>query len=462
MTTAPSSSRPTEIAQVPGRAAKVRIRHLSATEWLICAIACVGFAFDTYTLLVLTLIVRPALTEMLPPNAGAIVFNQWVGILFYVPAIAGGIFGLLGGYLIDLLGRRRILTWSILLYGVCTFGSAYVTSPGQFLLLRCGTFIGVSVEFVAATAWLAELFTRREQREAIIGYTQAFASTGGLLISSVYYLAVTYSQRFPLVHGGHQAWRYTAMSGLIPAIPLILLRPFLPESPIWRRKKAEGTLKRPSFAELFRPSFRKTALITCLMMACSYAGSFGMLQHFARIIPGTPGVRLLPLVAQEQRVGFLQLMQEGGGLAGRFLMAFLAVRILSRRRLLRLFQIPGLLLIPFVMFIPASRGVDMSTAGIFALGLLTVAQFSYWGNYLPLVYPTYLRGTGEAFAANIGGRMVGTSAALLVTSIVQFMPGGSASRQLAYAAGIIGLLSYVLGFAASFWLPEPSLEATPD
>src|SRR5207253_10962549 len=90
---------------------------------------------------------------------------------FYVPAIAGGIFGLLGGYLIDLLGRRRILMWSILLYGVCTFGTAYVTSPGQFLLLRCGTFIGVSVEFVAATAWLAELFTHPQHREAIIGYT---------------------------------------------------------------------------------------------------------------------------------------------------------------------------------------------------------------------------------------------------------------------------------------------------
>ena len=84
-----------------------------------------------------------------------------------------------------------------------------------------------SVEFVAATAWLAELFTRREQREAMLGITQGFASTGGLLISSVYYLAVTYSQRFPLIHGGHQAWRYTAMSGLIPAIPLIVLIPAL-------------------------------------------------------------------------------------------------------------------------------------------------------------------------------------------------------------------------------------------
>jgi MFS family permease len=462
MTTAPSSTHRTETAQAEGVPPKVRIWQMTATEWLICGVACVGFAFDTYTLLVLTLIVRPALNEMLPANAGPGIFNQWVGILFYVPAIAGGIFGLLGGYLIDLLGRRRILMWSILLYGACTFGSAYVTTPVEFLLLRCGTFIGVSVEFVAATAWLAELFTRREQREAVIGITQGFASTGGLLISGVYYLAVTYSARFPLIHGGHEAWRYTAMSGLIPAIPLIVLRPFLPESPIWKRKKADGTLKRPSFAELFRPAFRKTALITCLMMACSYGGSFGMLQHFARIIPGTPGVRILPPAAQQQLVGKLQGWQEGGGLVGRFLMAFLAVRILSRRRLLRLFQIPGLLLIPLVMFIPASHDVDMSTAGIFTLGLLTVAQFSYWGNYLPLVYPTYLRGTGEAFAANIGGRMLGTSAALLVTSMVQYMPGGNASRQLSYAAGIVGLLSYLVGFVASFWLPEPSLEATPD
>jgi len=462
MSQASTSPQATEVPQPENSSTKISIWRMTVTEWLICAVACIGFAFDTYVLLVLTLIVRPALLEMLPPTAGPAVFNRWVGLLFYVPAIAGGVFGLLGGYLIDLLGRRRILLWSILLYGACTFASAYASTPGQFLLLRCGTFVGVSVEFVAATAWLAELFTHRERREAVIGYTQGFASTGGLLISAAYYIAVTYSQRLPMIHGGHEAWRYTAISGLIPAIPLILLRPFLPESPIWKRKKAEGTLKRPSFAELFRPAFRKTALLTCLMMACAYAASFGMLQHFARIIPGTPGVHVLPAAAQEQRVGYLQGVQEMGGLAGRLLMAFLAVHVLSRRRLLRLFQIPGLLLIPLVMFLPAVRDMDMSTAGIFALGFLTVAQFSFWGNYLPLVYPTYLRGTGEAFAANIGGRMLGTSAALLVTSMVEFMPGGTGSRQLAYAAGIVGLLSYLVGFLASFWLPEPSLESTPD
>jgi hypothetical protein len=114
------------------------------------------------------------------------------------------------------------------------------------------------------------------------------------------------------------------------------------------------------------------------------------------------------------------------------------------------------------MFLPATRDMDMSPAGIFLLSVLIVGQFTFWGNYLPLVYPTYLRGTGESFAANIGGRMLGTSAALLVTSMVAFMPGGSPARHLAYAAGIVGTSAFLIGFIASFWLPEPSLDATPD
>ena len=45
---------------------------------------------------------------------GTDAFANWFGALFYLPAVAGGIFGLLGGYLTDRLGRRRVLTWSIL------------------------------------------------------------------------------------------------------------------------------------------------------------------------------------------------------------------------------------------------------------------------------------------------------------------------------------------------------------
>lgn len=437
-------------------------QRLSGVQWVICAMAGLGFAFDTYSLLVLPLIVRPALMEVAKVKPGTPEFNYWVGMLFYIPAVAGGIFGLIGGYLTDRLGRRRILVWSILLYAFSTLASGYVTSVSTLLVLRCTTFIGVSVEFVAAVAWLAELFPDPKQREAVLGYTQAFSSLGGLMISAAYYLAVTHAGSLPAIHGGHEAWRYTLISGIIPAIPLMIVRPFLPESPVWKEKKAQGTMKRPSFAELFHPEYRNTTLLTALMFACSYGAAFGAIQHIPRIVPGLPQVAHLARAAQEQAVSKVQFLQEMGGLLGRLVLAFLAVRIVSRRRLLRVFQVPGLILVPFVFFYPALHSLRMVQVGIFVAGLVTVAQFSFWGNYLPRVYPTHLRGTGESFAANIGGRMIGTSAALLTTQLANVMPGSNPFTKLAYSASAVALLVYAVGFLASFWLPEPQRDKLPD
>ena len=429
--------------------------RLTAVQWVICAIAAVGFAFDTYALLVLPLIVRPALLEIGKLRPGTPEFNSWVGLLFYVPAVAGGIFGLVGGYLTDRLGRRRVLVWSILVYALSAFGTGYVTSLGMLLFLRSTTFIGVCVEFVAAVAWLAELFPERDQRERVLGYTQALSSIGGVMVTAAYYLAVTYGKSLPALAGGHQAWRYTVMSGVIPAIPLIVIRPFLPESPAWREKKAAGTLKRPSFSELFQPAFNRTTWITTLMFACSFGAAFGAIQHIPRIVPDLPQVVHLPKAAQEQAVSSVQFFQEMGGLVGRFVLAFLAVRIVSRRKLLRVFQVPGLVLVPLVFLFPALRDLETLKWGIFLAGLVTIAQFSFWGNYLPLVYPTHLRGTGESFAANIGGRMIGTFAALVTTQLANVMPGRGASSKLAYSAAAVGFLVYAVGLTASFWLPEP-------
>ncbi len=441
---------------------KSKSRPLTLVDWVICGVACIGFAFDTYELLVLTLTVQPALTEFLTAKPGSSAFNHWIGLMFYVPAIAGGIFGLLGGYFIDRFGRRRVLFWSILLFCASALATGYCSSALQLLTYRCITFVGVSVEFVAATAWLAELFPERTQRETILGFTQVFASTGGILMSGASYLSLSIGPLLPAIHGGHEAWRYTILWGILPAIPLLVVRPFLPESPIWKKKREEGTLQRPSILELFHPEFRKTALLSCFMMACAYAASFGMLQHFARIIPGAPEVKMLAHADQQKIVSALQGVQEVGSLVGRILMAGLAIFVLSRRRLLHIFQVPGLLLVPLVVLLPAMRDTAIPAWGIFVLGTVSVAQFSFWGNYLPTLYPTHLRGTGESFAANVGGRMLGTSAALITTSIVTYMPGGTATRQLGYAAGIVGFLAYAAGFIGSFWLPEPRAGAISD
>jgi len=277
-----------------------------------------------------------------------------------------------------------------------------------------------------------------------------------------YYLSVTYGHLLPAVHGGHEAWRYTLMSGVIPAVPLILIRPFLPESPTWALKKKAGTLKRPSFGELFAPQFKKTTIVTTVMMAAAYAAAFGAIQQTPRIVPGLPEVRTLPRPAIEQTVSVVQSFQEFGGLAGRILLAYLAVRIVSRRRVLHLFQVPGLVIVPIVFAVAGTGSLTMLEWGIFFYGITTIGQFSFWGNYLPRVFPTYLRGTGESFAANVGGRMIGTSAALLTTQLANVMPGASAPAKLAYASAVVGTAAYVVGLITSLWLPEPKREELPD
>ena len=488
---------------------------LSSTQWLICIIAAIGFAFDIYELLMLPLIIKPAIASlsaplvqqliaggMTPADANALwvpggkEYIKWARTLFFVPAIAGGIFGLLGGYLTDRLGRRRVLTFSILLYAFAAFASGFVTSLQQLLVLRCLVFIGVCVEFVAAVAWLAELFPQHEQRERVLGYTQAFSSFGGLLVGGANVLAANIAMNLPAIQGGHEAWRYTLISGVIPAIPLIFIRPFLPESPAWAKKKAAGTLKRPSIAELFSPELRRATIVTTLVFAASYGIAFGAIQQMPQILGGPKGhveiraeakkaqdaavreaaaagkpaltpVRLRQIGANQtdEQVAKVTIWQEIGGLIGRFFLAVLAVRILSRRALFRIFQIPALIGVPLFFWwvstaLATSGSLQWIKIGIFVAGLLTVAQFSFWGNYIPLVFPVHLRGTGESFAANIGGRILGTAAAYITITLSASAEPNPAKMALvgACVAGGYALIGAIL----TQFLPEPKRDPSAE
>ncbi|MBX7073959.1 MAG: MFS transporter [Pirellulales bacterium] len=466
---------------------------LTLTHWLILLVAVIGFAFDIYELLMMPLIARPALAQLLSVDplteSGHQLILTWTGRIQWGSALCGGTFGLLGGYLTDRFGRRRVLTWSILLYACSAFAAGFATSAAMLLVLRCATFVGVCVEFVAAVAWLAEVFPNPRQREWVLGVTQAFSSLGGLLVAGVYYLVIHYADQLPAIYGTHEPWRYTLISGLIPALPLIVIRPFLPESPVWCEKKRAGTLKRPSLAELFAPKFRRTTIASTILFACAYGAAFGAIQFTPQIVPGlvagAPKLKELRKEleaakeagsdtsalraeigkvagAQQKAVSRVQSWQEIGGLLGRCALAVLAMYIVSRRALLRVFQVPGLIVIPLIFVFWATKDVELLKWGIALAGFFTVAQFSFWGNYLPVVYPAYLRGTGEGFAANVGGRMIGTSAAVLTPAIANLFSSGTPFQRLAYAAATTAAIVYTLGFITSFWLPEPAQEDSHD
>lgn len=547
-------------------------------QWLVLIVAAIGFLFDTYELLMTPLVGVPAIAELLklPPNHPTV--TMWMGRMLWMTALCGGVFGLLGGWLIDRFGRKRILALSIFVYALSPFAAAFASSLSAFVFFRCTTFIGVCVEFVAAITWLAELFPDKKRKERVLGWTQAFASLGGVLVTSVAAWINTHADSLPTLplaemFNQHAGWRYLLMTGLLPAIPIVLMLPFVPESQAWRERRAAGTLQRPSFAGLFAPELRRVTLVTAALSACAYAAAFGALQITTRsVVPGlkelassqkelaplrgeaaklnsqldqlmptfrqtlqdVPGLEAIAgqrannrrefrgamkagnsnaiatldsefkqlgakldeataakpeakqvllerekilkalgdnrdkqtpvMAAITARGDRVQLCQEIGGFVGRVLLALLVVLAIARRSLLRIFVVPGLIALPVTYFGLYHSTSDAFTAGIFVCGLLVVAQFSYFGEYLPKAFPLHLRGTGGSFATNVGGRMIGTSAAFLSTNVIApfvARSGGATvvtANHYAAAAGIVGTSVFVLALALSFALPEPKAE----
>jgi MFS family permease len=505
----------------------------STRRVLVLTVAAIGFLFDTYELLMFPVIGSAAVGELVrvhedgsspgwvaelglrsgpdlkrgSPPASAVV-KVWAGRMLWIAALCGGFFGLLGGWLIDRLGRKRIMIASILAYSVSPLCAAFSMELWQLVLFRCTTFIGVCVEMVAAVTWLAELFDDKRTRELAIGWTLATASLGGILVTEAYNVIVDAAKTpghlpsLPFPSGfrpDNVAWRFTLLTGLIPGAAILLLMPFVPESRVWRRKKLEGTLQRPHFRELFSPALRRTTLTTTVLSACGYAAAFGAIQMTPlRIAPGLPDMAAMTseaaravkaaeakleaapegspeqaeartrlaeakegqkaaAQAQEARRGNIQRWQELGGLAGRILLAILLLFVPSRT-LIRLFVVPGLVLLPVTYFKLVSADYTIFATAIFFCGLLTVAQFSFLSEFLPRVFPLHLRGTGGSFATNVGGRMIGTMAATLNTEWLSNLFPGTPPMQVAQAAGTIGGSAYLIALVASFLLPSPGKE----
>ena len=157
--------------------------------------------------------------------------------------------------------------------------------------------------------------------------------------------------------------------------------------------------------------YRRATIVSTLLFACAFGAAFGALQVVPQIVPGlVPSVAVVPKLQEQlqkldpasaeykslktqivkltkekqQIVGNVQLYQELGGLVGRFALAWLALVIASRVKLLRLFQIPGLLIIPAVFFLAAAgnlggQSLEVLKWGIAVAGFCTILAIQLLG-----------------------------------------------------------------------------------
>ena len=208
------------------------------------------------------------------------------------------------------------------------------------------------------------------------------------------------------------------------------------------------------------------------MFAMSYGAAFGAIQQIPQIVPGTAGsprdgagpatppqARLI-----EQGVASdVTKVQEVGGLVGRVLLAVLAVVIVSRQRLIRMFQIPGLIVMPVVFGVDRDIQPQLVVCrGLFRRASVPSPSSVSGGTTCRGCIPIHLRGTGESFAANIGGRLIGTSFAWVTATLAVTPDRAYAPDQSGAGGGGVGFSVYLVGLIASFFLPEPPRDELPE
>ncbi len=140
------------------------------------------------------------------------------------------------------------------------------------------------------------------------------------------------------------------------------------------------------------------------------------------------------------------------------MLALLIIIGIGRRTMLRLLQVPGLIVLPLTYLFLYKQDAAVFSWGMACAGFVTTSQFSFLGEYMPKMFPLHLRGTGGSFATNVGGRMIGTGAAFLAAQLAAKFPGSPFDQDGArppvgwprHCHGILGV--------SSCFLPEPKGE----
>lgn len=143
-------------------------------------------------------------------------------------AAFAGIFAgtILGGYLTDIIGRKRMFTLDVIAIGILSILCMFMDSAIQLVILRflIGFFVGA--DYPIATSLIAE-YTPKHHRAKTMGTVSAAWYLGATAAAIVGYLLYS-------LDGG---WAWMLGSAVVPSIFLLLGRHGIPESPMWLARK---------------------------------------------------------------------------------------------------------------------------------------------------------------------------------------------------------------------------------
>jgi MFS family permease len=450
---------------------------ISRYQWLALTLASLGWVFDVFEGQIFVASMNEATPALLGGSATPGQVGFWNHMALSAFLLGGALGGVLFGMLSDRLGRQRTMTYTILMYSLCTGLSAF--SPGMWAMagFRFLSAMGVGGEWAVASTLLAEEFPRRSR-----AWTQSLFQASGCLgkclaVVAGVLLVAQPSFHIPLplgagtleVHG----WRLAFLLGLAPAVMILWVRRHLREPEVWRQAVDAGT-DRPAAAgrllELFSGRLRRRTLVGVGLAAVVMATYWGTViyakdtlrdaraREYLAALPDGADAPARAAVLEEHAVELKRAEMLGmflatvGSALGLVSFGPLAER-LGRRGALLLFLLGGLAasLILFRVLTDASP----ITLFLPVFGFLTVGIGSGCAVYFPELYPTRLRGTGAGFCFNAGRILA--APALFGAGWLQMGCGLS----LAGSATLISLL-FPAGALLLLFAPETRGQELPD
>lgn len=400
--------------------------------------AFLGWMFDGMEMGIFPLVARPALQEMQLKAgiAGEQFVQNWMGIvtaLFLLGAACGGLaFGWLG----DRIGRVKAMTWSILCYSIFTGCGYFATEPWHLGFFRFIAALGMGGEWALGVALVMECWPEK-LRPLMAGLIGAAANFGYALIATIAILV-------PITP---TSWRWVMMVGAAPALLTFFIRLFVPESEKWKAASQTEEAKTTPLQEIFSPRLRKNTLLAIAFASIALMVTWGIVQW-------------IPLWADEMTKGkqpkvkgYIQLVSSIGAIIGCILAPLIGGH-LGRRPVYF-----GLCLSSFVMCSWLFRGfTEFNALFLVVVGLvgLTTAAFYGWlPLYLPELFPTRVRATGQGLAFNFG-RVLAAAGAWQMPNLMAFFDKSYPK------AGAAIVFIYLVGMVIIWFAPETKGKPLPE
>jgi MFS family permease len=436
-----------------GRAPGRWYAEVSRYQWMVLALASLGWIFDVFEGQIFVASMNEAMPALLPAGTSRSEIGYYNDLIFAAFLLGGAAGGVLFGVLGDRIGRKRAMTWTILTYSVCTGLSAFAQSWWQLAVFRFLVALGVGGEWAVASVLVAEVFPLRARAWSQSIFHASSVLGTFLAIAAGAFLVANPRIRLPLPGGGQAAgWRLAFLLGALPALLILWVRTSLHEPELWQRSRESSKgRQRVRLAELFRAEMARRTLVGVGLAGVGLATFWGTYIYGKDALRAAVAAEYLATHGTPADAEYLQRAEMVGmflattGIAlGQLAFGPLAER-LGRRGAFLAFQLGGLAA-SLVLFHLLSSATAI---GLFLplFGFLTVGMHAGYAVYFPELFPTHLRGTGAGFCFN-GGRLL-AAPALFAGGWMQKAWGVS----LTDAAAALGWL-FVVGSALLWFAPE--------